>query len=110
MGESCIYLLSPTRAKYWRINYRYNGKYRTHAVGIFLEVSLADAREDAAQPATALEKWREPDFQISQEFPTGNIRVNNRPCRWICAPSVISLWGAFCSPSCCTTLFISSAL
>ncbi len=44
-GGGLYLLVSPTGAKYWRINYRYAGKYRTHAVGVFPEVSLAEARE-----------------------------------------------------------------
>lgn len=43
--ERGLYLLvSPQGGRYWRFNYRFQGKYRTLALGIFPDVGLADAR------------------------------------------------------------------
>jgi hypothetical protein len=40
-----LYLLvTPTGGRYWRLNYRFDGKYRTMAMGVYPEVGLADAR------------------------------------------------------------------
>ena len=40
-----LFLLVTSRGhRYWRMNYRYNGKGRTLAFGVFPDVSLADAR------------------------------------------------------------------
>lgn len=50
---SGIYLeVMPTGARYWRMKYRYGGKEKRLAFGVFPEVSLADARE-AAEKARA---------------------------------------------------------
>ncbi len=43
-----LYLLVKESNKYWRMNYRYDGKHKTLALGIYPEVSLAQARERCA--------------------------------------------------------------
>ncbi|MRW94649.1 DUF4102 domain-containing protein [Duganella sp. FT80W] len=40
-----LYLLVKEANKYWRMNYRYEDKHKTLALGIYPEVSLAEARE-----------------------------------------------------------------
>ena len=43
--ERGMYLLvTPEGYRYWRFNYRFGGKFRTLAFGVFPDVSLADAR------------------------------------------------------------------
>jgi integrase len=43
--EKGMYLLiNPKGAKYWRLKYRYGGKEKTLALGVYPEVSLAEAR------------------------------------------------------------------
>lgn len=39
-----LYLLVQSAGKYWRMNYRYLGKQKTLAIGVYPEISLADAR------------------------------------------------------------------
>ena len=43
--------VTPSGAKYWRLKYRYAGKEKRLALGVFSEVSLTEAREgrDAAR-------------------------------------------------------------
>lgn len=43
--EKSMYLLITATAKYWRLDYRLDGKRRTLALGVYPEVSLADARK-----------------------------------------------------------------
>ena len=43
-GHGLYLLLTPPSGRYWRLNYRFDGKSRTMALGVFPEVSLADAR------------------------------------------------------------------
>lgn len=43
-GGGLYLLVAPTGGRYWRYNYRYNGKYKTLALGIFPDVSLDQAR------------------------------------------------------------------
>ncbi len=38
-------LVKPNGAKYWRLKYRFGGKEKTLALGVYPEVSLAEARE-----------------------------------------------------------------
>lgn len=43
--ERGLYLLvTPTGGRYWRYNYRFNGKFNTLALGIYPDVSLVKAR------------------------------------------------------------------
>ena len=48
-------LVNPQDHRYWRFNYRFEGKFKTLAFGVFPDVSLADAREkrDAARKVLA---------------------------------------------------------
>jgi len=43
--ERGLYLLVTATGKYWRLDYRFAGKRKTLALGIYPDVSLADARE-----------------------------------------------------------------
>ena len=38
-------LVKPTGRKYWRMQYRFAGKHKTLALGVYPEVSLKEARE-----------------------------------------------------------------
>jgi hypothetical protein len=43
--ERGLYLhVMPNGGKYWRFNYRFKGKHRTRALGVYLDVPLAKAR------------------------------------------------------------------
>lgn len=44
-ATAVLYLLVKEANKYWRMNYRYEGKHKTLALAIYPEVSLAEARE-----------------------------------------------------------------
>lgn len=49
-GGGLFLLLHPNGGKYWRLAYRFAGKQKTLALGVYPDVSLADARtrrEDA---------------------------------------------------------------
>ena len=42
-----LYLLvTPQGGRYWRLNYRHSGRYRTMALGVFPDIGLADARRE----------------------------------------------------------------
>ena len=40
-----MYLLVTAAGRYWRFNYRYDGKRKTLALGVYPTVSLAEARK-----------------------------------------------------------------
>ncbi|EID3013448.1 DUF4102 domain-containing protein, partial [Salmonella enterica] len=48
-------LVHPNGSRYWRLRYRFRGKERTLALGVYPDVSLSDAREkrDAARKMIA---------------------------------------------------------
>jgi integrase len=56
-----LYLLvSPAGGKYWRFDYRYAGKRKTLALGIYPDVSLAEAHSRLAEARNALAQGTEP--------------------------------------------------
>ena len=46
-GGGLYLLIHPNGSRYWRLKYRHTGKERLLALGVYPEVSLADARERA---------------------------------------------------------------
>lgn len=47
-GLGMYLLVKPDGGRYWRLDYRHSGKRKTLALGVYPEVSLADARERRA--------------------------------------------------------------
>ena len=43
-GGGLYVLIMPSGARYWRMDYRFGGKRRTLALGVYPEVPLAQAR------------------------------------------------------------------
>jgi integrase len=48
-GEGLFLLVKPTGAKYWRLRYFFAGKEKALALGVYPQVSLADARDRRAE-------------------------------------------------------------
>ncbi len=48
-GGNMYLLIQPNGAKYWRMDYRLAGKRKTLAIGVYPEMSLADARDRRQQ-------------------------------------------------------------
>ncbi len=46
-------MVNPNGAKYWRVKYRFNGKEKTLALGVYPEINLSTAREQL-EKATSL--------------------------------------------------------
>ena len=44
-GRSMYLLVHPNGSKYWRMDYRFGGKQKTLALGVYPEITLAQARE-----------------------------------------------------------------
>ena len=53
-------LIHPNGSKYWRLKYRYAGKEKVLALGIYPEVSLAEAREKRDEAKKALRNHCDP--------------------------------------------------
>ena len=52
--EKGLYLLVNAAGKYWRLDYRHDGKRKTLALGVYSDVSLARAREKRDEARTLL--------------------------------------------------------
>ena len=46
-GSGMFLLIKPNGGKYWRLKYRIAGKEKTLAIGVYPEVTLRNARDDA---------------------------------------------------------------
>ena len=59
-GGSLYLYVNPKGGKYWRWNYRFAGKNRTFSIGVYPEVSLADARERRDEAKRLVKDGRDP--------------------------------------------------
>ena len=44
-GAGLILHVTPAGGKYWRFNYRYDGKQKTLSFGVYPQISLSEARK-----------------------------------------------------------------
>ena len=58
-GGMCL-LVHPNGGKYWRLAYRFDGKQKTLALGVYPDISLADARERREQARKLLANGADP--------------------------------------------------
>lgn len=47
-GQGLFALIMPAGGKYWRLRYHFGGRERLHAIGVYPEIGLKEARERAA--------------------------------------------------------------
>jgi integrase len=59
-GDGMFLYVHPSGSKYWRLKYRFAGKEKLLALGVYPEVSLGDARERRAQARKALDGKNDP--------------------------------------------------
>src|SRR5580700_1429692 len=59
-GEGMFLLVHPNGGKYWRLKYRFAGRERILALGVYPEVGLSDARERRAQARKTLAAGTDP--------------------------------------------------
>lgn len=62
-GEGLFLLITPSGGKYWRMKYFFGGKEKLLALGVYPELSLADAREKRAQARKKLAAGDDPGQQ-----------------------------------------------
>jgi integrase len=73
-----LYLeVMPTGARYWRMKYRYGGKERRLAFGVFPEVSLANARSRCHAARDLLRDGRDPAAERKAEHRRSRIAAAN---------------------------------
>ncbi len=59
-GDGMFLYVHPNGGKYWRLQYRFAGKQKVLALGVYPEVSLADARERRMQARKLLAAGNDP--------------------------------------------------
>lgn len=59
-GDGMFLLIQPNGGKYWRVAYRYLGRQKTLALGVYPEVSLSVARQRRAEAREALAMGSDP--------------------------------------------------
>ncbi len=59
-GEGLFLLVTPSGSKYWRLKYFFAGKEKLLALGVYPEITLADARERRAQARKVLAAGSDP--------------------------------------------------
>ncbi len=72
-GHGLYLLVNPKGAKYWRYKYRYGGKEKPLALGVFPEVSLKDARVAHQTARTKLDKGVDPGEERRVQKLTRNL-------------------------------------
>lgn len=65
-GEG-LYLFVTATGRYWRYDYRYAGKSKTMALGVYPEISLAKAREELKKARTLLAEGTDPSLNKRRE-------------------------------------------
>src|SRR5438067_6130469 len=59
-GEGLFLLVTPSGSKYWRLKYFFAGKEKLLALGVYPEVTLADARDRRAEARKVLAAGDDP--------------------------------------------------
>jgi integrase len=76
--EKGLYLeILPSGAKYWRMKYRYNGKDKRIAFGVFPEISLAEARDKRDKARKIVSDGIDPAFARKEERRQRILRSHN---------------------------------
>ena len=72
-GGMCLYV-HPKGGKYWRLSYRFGGKQKTLALGVYPDVTLSEARERREQARKLLANGADPGA-VKQEAKQASHRV-----------------------------------
>ncbi len=76
-GDGLHLLVLPTGGRYWRVNYRYLGKQKTLALGVWPEVELADARAKRDAARRLLAKGFDPAVQAKLDKVAASVAAAN---------------------------------
>jgi integrase len=73
-----LYLLvTPTGGRYWRMNYRYLGRQKTLAFGVWPDTGLADARAECDAARKVLARGEDPAERIKLERIAATVAASN---------------------------------
>ncbi|MDP7139693.1 MAG: integrase arm-type DNA-binding domain-containing protein, partial [SAR324 cluster bacterium] len=59
-GDGLFVLIHPNGSKYFRLKYRIDGKEKSYAIGVYPEVSLSDARQEAYRARELIREGNDP--------------------------------------------------
>lgn len=66
-GQGLSLWVMPNGAKYWRLAYRFNGKQKTLALGVYPEISLKEARFKRMDAKEYLKEGKDPSLEKKRE-------------------------------------------
>ncbi|QFT56228.1 Prophage CP4-57 integrase [Microbulbifer sp. THAF38] len=75
-GQGLRLLIKPTGSKYWRLKYRFQGKQKTLALGVYSSVSLKQVRQKLAEAKQLLEEGRDPSVQKQVEKHQARVNID----------------------------------
>lgn len=76
-GGGLYLMVTPGGGRYWRLGYRYDGKQKTMAFGVYPDVSLADARDLRDRARKLLAKGIDPGVQARLDKISASIAASN---------------------------------
>lgn len=76
-GRGLYLYVMPNGAKYWRFIYRFNGKQRLYAIGVYPEVSLKEAREKHILLRKMVSEGKDPCLEQKKQKAMAVIDNNN---------------------------------
>jgi len=76
-GDGLILYVTPKGGRYWRMNYRYLGKQKTLAFGVWPDTGLADAREQRDAARKLLARGEDPADRIKLDRIAATVAASN---------------------------------
>ncbi len=67
-GAGLFLLVHPNGSRYWRLKYRLAGKERLLAIGVYPEISLAEARDQALNARRLIREGKDPVVERRRQF------------------------------------------
>ena len=85
-GAGMYLLVNPNGGKYWRLKYRFAGKEKVLALGVYPDVKLKDAREKRKKARALLDDHKDPSLAKKEQKRQQKIRAANTfegvACEW----------------------------
>lgn len=76
-GEGLYVLVKPNNKKYWRLKFRFAGKEKVLALGVYPKVSLAQARQSTTKEKAKLLEGIDPSHERKVKKLTANLSSDN---------------------------------
>ena len=76
-SDGLFLLVTPAGGRYWRMNYRYLGKQKTLAFGVWPDTGLAEAREQRDAARKVLAKGDDPSAKVKLDRIAATVAAAN---------------------------------